>query len=614
MKRDRPSQFWDSATQCFFGSIGVAVLAFVCFWLQVNLATASFAFLILIALFSLIGSFVGSVILSIAAAACLTYFFALPTLSLRTDVPQDVLALAAFLTTSIIITGLTAKVREMAERIRSSHNALVDTIPALVWTARPDGLRDFHSQRWLEFAGISASDAAGDGWTAVFHPEDRARTVDKWRLAVATGEPFEVEARGRSASGEYRWFLVRAQPLRDERGTIVKWYGSSTDIEDRKRAAEALRESEEQWKEVFEHNPVMYFMVDANGTVLSVNGFGAAQLGYTVGELVGQSVLNVFFEEDREFVRTNLAACSDNPGQSNGWEVRKICKDGTVLWVRENAKAVRRAGNQLIVLIACEDITERKRAEDALNLTRAELARVTRVTTMGELTAAIAHEVSQPLTGLVSSGNACLRWLGGDPPNLEAARRAVERMVNDGSRAGEVISRIRAMAKKSSPRKDKVSINDTIMEVLALIGGEVQRHNISLRTDLSHDLPLVLGDRIQLQQVLLNLIVNAMEAMSGVSPLQRELSVASTRNGSGVLVTVRDSGPGLDRVSADRLFEAFYTTKAAGMGMGLAISRTIIEAHRGRLWATPNLPQGAVFQFRLPTDDERDAMISDLAS
>jgi PAS domain S-box-containing protein len=488
---------------------------------------------------------------------------------------------------------------------------------------------------------------------------------------------------------------------------------------------------EEQWREAFEHNPVMYFVVDATGTVLAVNAFGAAQLGYTVGELVGQSVLNVFLEEDHTSIRNNLGVCSQEPGQSHAWEVRKIRKDGTVLWVRENAKAVRRARNQLIVLIACEDITERRRAEDALrqsemylaeaqrlsrtgsfgwrvatgeiiwseetfrildydratkpslglvlqrthpedlaavaryldrvaregtdweferrllmpdgsvkhiravaravrdaqgklefigaimdvtasrraeeqlNRARAELAHVARVTTVGELTAAIAHEVSQPLTGLVTSGNACLRWLAGEPPNLEAAKRAVERMINDGTRAGEVISRIRAMVRNSPPRRDKLNINDTLMEVITLIRGEVQRNSISLRTELFNDLPLVPGDRVQLQQVILNLIVNAIDAMSGVDRTQRELSIASAMDEqNGVLVTVGDTGMGLDPASLDRLFEAFYTTKADGMGMGLAISRTIIEAHDGRLWATPNVPHGAIFRFTLPTGSE----------
>jgi PAS domain S-box-containing protein len=706
----------------------VVAVAVACRQLGLNLAAAGFACLILIALLAAVDSFVGLVILSLVAFACLIYFFAPTLLQFQVKDPEDVLELAAFLTASIIIAGLTAKVRRMAEAARPSPQALVDTIPALAWSALPDGSRDIHSQRWLDFTGLSAAEAAGDGWITVFHPEDRARAIIKWRQALVSGDPFEVEARGRSAGGEYRWFLVRAEPLRDEKGTIVKWYGSSTDIEDRKRATEALRESEAQWREVFEHNPVMYFMVDAAGTVLSVNAFGAAQLGYTVDELVGQSVLNVFFEEDRAFVQGNVAACTDNPGQSHGWEVRKIRRDGTVLWVRENAKAVRRPGDKLIVLIACEDITERKRAEDALRqsemylaeaqrisrtgsfgwsvasgdivwseetfrifgydratkpslelilrrthpedraalqrqldrvshegkdwgqerrllmpdglvkyvrvvaravkdeagklefvgaimdvtanrraeeelgLARAELARVTRVTTVGELTAAIAHEVNQPLTGLVTSGNACLRWLASEPPNLEAARRSVERMINDGNRAGEVISRIRAMVRKSAPRRDRLNINATLMEVIALIRGEVQRHCILLRTELSDDLPRVLGDRIQLQQVILNLIMNAIDAMSSVSEWPRELLVATTKDESNsVLVTVRDSGIGLDPASLERMFEAFYTTKPDGMGMGLAISLTIIEAHGGQLWATPNVPHGATFRLKLPT-------------
>jgi PAS domain S-box-containing protein len=591
----------------------VVARAFVCCRLGLSLPAVAFECLILVMLLSLIGGLMGWVVLSIVAVAPLIDVFA-PTLpGLRVEHPGDVSAIADFWPASIIITGLAAKLRKMAEQARPSQQALV----------------------------------------------------------------------------------------------------------------------EEQWKEAFEHNPVMYFVVDATGVVLSVNAFGAAQLGYTVSELVGQSVLNVFLEEDRASVRKNLAVCSEEPGKPHGWEVRKFRKDGTVLWVRENAKAVPRAGNQLIILIACEDITERKRAEDdlrqsemylaeaqrlsrtgsfgwrvasgeivwseetfrildydpatkpslelmlqrthpedaavvegfleraaregkdweferrllmpdgsvkhvravahavrdaqgklefvgaimdvtasrraeeQLNRARAELAHVARVTTVGELTAAIAHEVSQPLTGLVTSGNACLRWLAGEPPNLEAARRAVERMINDGTRAGEVISRIRAMVRKSPPRSDKLNINDTLMEVITLVRGEVQRNSISLRTELSNDLPLVPGDRIQLQQVILNLVVNAIDAMSTVSQRQRELLVASAMDESnGVLVTVRDSGSGLDPTSVDRLFEAFYTSKPDGMGMGLAISRTIIEAHGGRLWATPNAPHGAIFRFRLPTDGE----------
>ncbi len=631
---------------------------------------------------------------------------------------------------------------------------------------------------------------------------------------------------------------------------------ASTDAEDCSRAAQELHGSERQWREVFEHNPAMYFMVDASGIVLSVNAFGASQLGYAASELVGQSVLNLVFEEDdKEFVRRKMSLCLETPGRSNSWEVRKRRKDGTMLWIRENARAMWWSRNQLIMLIACEDIserywgalesaqlaalvsssddaivsktldgtitswnagatnilgyqademigqpitriippelhqeekqilvrlhrgeriqhcetirlakdgrrvdisltvsplfnqsgkvvgaskvardiTERKLAEQALRETaarlrtltetavdgvilidargvvlmfnpaceklfgysadtvigenvkmlmpqpyrhehdryitnyrdtrdpkiigigreviglrkdgstfpmdlsvgearqdgesifvgiirdltsrkrteaeleqaRAELVRVARVTTLGELTAAIAHEVNQPLTGLVSSGNACLRWLAGDVPNLKAARESVERMISAGSRAGEVIRRIRALVGKAPPLRDRLNINDAITEVIALIRGEIQGNRISLRTKLSTDVPLVLGDRIQLQQVILNLILNAMEAMSDVSPQPRELSVSSAKDGpNGALVSVRDSGTGLDGTVMDRLFEAFYTTKAHGMGIGLAVSRTIIQAHGGRLWAAPNVPQGAIFQFTLPADGE----------
>jgi PAS domain S-box-containing protein len=352
---------------------------------------------------------------------------------------------------------------------------VVDLIPALVWSSLPDGSVDFVNRRWLDFTGLSSEVALGWGFTAAVHPED----LEHWRAAraarFAAGEPFEDESRLRRADGEYRYFLNRTAPMRDELGKVVKWYGSSTDIEDRKRAIEELHQA------------------------------------------------------------------------------------------------------------------------------RAELARVTRVTTLGALTAAIAHEVNQPLTGLVTNGNACLRWLAGETPDLEAARRAVERMIRDGGRAAEVISRISAMITKSPPQRNLLNINDPIREVIELTRSELQRNLISLQTELSNDVPLVLGDRIQLQQVILNLIMNAIEAMSGVGQVHRELLIGSMKEGSnGVLVAVRDSGPGLDSTAFDRLFDAFYTSKPNGMGMGLAISRTIVEAHGGQLWATPNVRQGAIFEFRLP--------------
>jgi PAS domain S-box-containing protein len=515
--------------------------------------------------------------------------------------------------------------------------------------------------------------------------------------------------------------------LTSDKHLMLQMNRNADDIEGDKRTAEALRESERLWREAFEHNPLMYFMVDRTGTVRSVNTFGASQLGYGVSELVGRSLLDLVFEDDRELARTNMTACLESPGRSLSWEARKIRKDGTVLWIRQNAKAMRWSGDELVVLIAGDDITERyageleavrlaaivsssddaiisktldgtisswnagatnifgyeaseiigqpifhiippelhneerqilarlqrgeriqhyetartakdghrieisltvsplfnkagkvvgaskvarditatKRVEAELMQARTELVRVARVTTLGELTAAIAHEVNQPLTGLVNSGNACLRWLAGEPPDLEAARKSVELMVSAGRRAGEVITRIRALIAKSPPQQEPLNINDAITEVVALIDREVQRNRVSLQVDLAGDVPPILGDRIQLQQVVLNLMLNAIEAMNKVGDRRRDLSVATAKDeGNGALVTVRDSGIGLDATSVDRLFEAFYTTKAHGMGIGLAVSRTIIEAHGGRLWATPGKSQGAVFQFSLPAGGE----------
>jgi PAS domain S-box-containing protein len=392
-----------------------------------------------------------------------------------------------------------------------------------------------------------------------------------------------------------RWSLQR-----DAHGAPLAILETNNDITERRQAEEALRDSEEQWKAAFENNPTMYFMVDAGGIILSVNAFGAEQLGYTRDELVGIPVLNIFYEADREAVRKNVVNCLDQLNRSMNWEARKVRKDGTVRWVRETARAML-LKNQPVILVACEDITERKVAEEELQKTQAELAHVARITTMGELTSSIAHEVNQPLAAIVTNGNACLRWLSNDPPNVEEARQTVTRMVKDGHRASEVVARIRAFFRKTAPERVRVDINQLIQDVIAMIPGELRRNRVRVRTELADDLPRVVCDQIQLQQVLLNLVINAIEAMSaGSGP--RELLITSRRDESGnVSVAVQDSGVGFDEQNAAQLFNAFFTTKSQGLGMGLSISRTTIEAYGGRLWATRNDAGGATFQFTLPT-------------
>jgi C4-dicarboxylate-specific signal transduction histidine kinase len=246
---------------------------------------------------------------------------------------------------------------------------------------------------------------------------------------------------------------------------------------------------------------------------------------------------------------------------------------------------------------------ERERTEEALRKTQTELAHVARVATLGEMSTSIAHEINQPLTAAITSASACLRWL--EAQKLVEARLSAARAIEEGHRVSEIIGRIRALAKKAPPQKEWLDVNETVQEVIALARGEVQRNRVMLETELSEHIPNILADRIQLQQVILNLMMNAVEAMSGVEKNARELLVrSSTYESQGVLVSVQDSGPGLDPKSLEHLFDAFYTTKPQGLGMGLAISRSIVEGHGGRLWATANAPRGAVFQFVLPVGIE----------
>jgi PAS domain S-box-containing protein len=308
------------------------------------------------------------------------------------------------------------------------------------------------------------------------------------------------------------------------------------------------------------------------------------------------------------------------------YDYRIVLPDRSIKFLRSVGQAQVNPSGELEFIGTVMDITERRRAEEelrqkegSLREAQTELAHVTRVTTLGELTTSIAHEINQPLAAVVNNAGACLRWLTAQ--NLEEARRSASMVIADGHRAGEIIGRIRALAKKAPPQKDWLDLNHAISEVVALARSEVQRNRVLLQTQLSNDLPLILGDRIQLQQVILNLLINAIEAMSGVSEGPRELWVSSEKvNGisdeleedtlrvkglaeakwTHVLVAVRDSGPGLDPNRIDRLFDAFYTTKSQGMGMGLAISRSIVEAHGGRLWATVNVSKGALFQLALP--------------
>jgi signal transduction histidine kinase len=287
---------------------------------------------------------------------------------------------------------------------------------------------------------------------------------------------------------------------------------------------------------------------------------------------------------------------------------RIMTSGGAVKHVRGVARVIEQIAGRPLFIGALQDITESKLAEEALNRARSELAHVTRVTTLNALTASIAHEVNQPLSGIVSNAGATLRFLAGDAPNLEEAREAVRDIVRDGKRAGEIITRIRALTKRTATRREQLDLNETISEVLAIIGDEAKRHSVIVRTQFADTLSPVTGDRVQLQQVVLNLVMNAMEAMSSVSERPREL-VITTQNidADCVQATVEDSGIGIASDAVDKIFDSFYTTKTGGMGMGLSISRSILQSHGGRLWAVAKDAPGTMFHFTVPKYREEGA-------
>src|SRR5216684_2082234 len=480
-------------------------------------------------------------------------------------------------------------------------SSIINTIPMLAWSARPDGFCDFLNQRWLDFTGLSAEQACGSGWGTTIHPDDAKGVLDSWQMALVTGQLADVEARMRRFDGEYRWFLLRASPLRDESGKIVKWYGTNTDIDDRKRAEEALRRSEA-------------FL--AEGERLSLSGSFLWRLDSD--EITFSEQLYRTFEFDRDapvtFERIGSRVHSEDiplltdkieaarRGNSVlNYEIRLRMPNGSVKYLRTIAHGTRDRDGRPEIIGAVLDVTERRLADEALSQARSDLAHVTRVTSLGVLTASIAHEVNQPLSGIITNAGTCLRMLAADPPNVEGARETAKRTIRDGNRASELITRLRALFSKKDTIAERVDLNDATREVIALSLSELQRDRVILRCELAEDLPLVTGDRVQLQQVILNLLRNASDAMSVVEDRPRQLLIRTDRDEEDrVRLTVQDTGIGFDRQDVDRFFEAFYTTKNDGMGMGLSVSRSIIESHHGRLWAEPNDGPGATFSFSVP--------------
>ncbi|MBV8052507.1 MAG: PAS domain-containing protein [Acidobacteriaceae bacterium] len=619
--------------------------------------------------------------------------------------------------------------KQAEEALQSSkHNlaAIINTIPTTAWTTRPDGYCDFLNQVWLEYVGMTAESAQGWGWAEAIHPQDRPRLVEEWQSCLASGTPIDTEARIRRFDSSYRWFLIRANPLRDGAGNVVKWYGTCIDIDDRKRVEEALHARELDARSLLDNMPGFLGRHSPDGTPEIVNQPFLQYFGKTVEEIRKwrtsdlvhpddlANTIEVFgngiargrawalefrlrrfdgvyrwfqarwvpvrdFEgrllhwnalttdiDDRKkaeaqveqaYLRlaeaqrlsktgsfvTDLLADDHNwseeafrifefdpaakvrvqmirdcihrddlpsfdaviarsmTGTDVDFVFRIVTSRGAVKHVRGMARVMTQLGSHPLFIGAFQDVTESKNAEEALNKARSELAEVARVTTLNALTASIAHEVNQPLSGIITNASTCLRMLSVDPPNVDGARETARRTLRDGNRASDVISRLRALFSKKEFALEQVDLNEATREVIALSLSDLQRNRVILRSELADDLPPVTGDRVQLQEVILNLLRNASDAMSTVDDHPREILVRTEHHEADqVRLSVKDVGVGFTPESAAKLFQAFYTTKTDGMGIGLHVSHSIIEGHHGHLWATANDGPGATFSFAIP--------------
>jgi PAS domain S-box-containing protein len=486
------------------------------------------------------------------------------------------------------------------EALRASElnfRLMVHCIPGFLVTSTAAGEVEVVNQTLLNYTGKPIEELKN--WAVVVYPGDLPAVQSLWSRSVATGVPFEADVRVRRADGIYRWFHCRGLPLRDNDGGIVRWYTLLTDIEDRINAENALRTSERELSLIIQTIPALVWSAAPEGEFIYVNRRVQEYTGTTLDTLNRDEWTSLLHPDD---VETLLRAWTHSvvTGQQHEVQYRLRRWDGTYRWVQVLGEPLRDGEGRLTrwygLLI---DIDDRKRMEEDLRATQSRLSRATQTATVGELAASIAHEINQPLAAVVTNGHACLRWLTAETPSLPKAREAAERIVRDGKEAGEVVRRIRALFRRAALEKTALDLNDVVGEVLRLLGAETTKRRVTVETDLEPELPAVVADRVQLQQLVLNLLINGLDAMDEVSDRPRKLSIRSGQHCEDTaLVEIRDSGVGLK--DTEKIFDAFFTTKENGMGMGLTICRSIVEAHDGRLWAAPAEDHGTIFRFTLP--------------
>jgi PAS domain S-box-containing protein len=497
--------------------------------------------------------------------------------------------------------------RETKSALAASEENLrliINSLPVLVWSARPDGSADFVNQNWLDYAGLPAAEILEWGFLDLYHPDDIPEMVEIWKRDLEHSDHTRLKGRIRGADGTYRWFYFAGRKLIDANG-VVRWFGVNIDIENLQCAEDALRESEAALRES-EHKlsliintiPAMAWSCTPDGRLEYWNQNLIDFVGLPFEEIVGFGFYRMFHPDDVERMRDSWeeVVTTKKPKPVDA-RIRRF--DGQYRWFNlRQSPLLDTNGNVVRWYGIVVDIEDRKRAEDSLRQSQSQLAHVTRVTTIGELAVSIAHEINQPLMAIVTNAGTCLRWLQEGHTDLEQARLAAGRIVHDGHRAGEIVTSIRSMAQKTPAQIQRTDFSLALRDVLDLLHGELRSRGLGVIAELKAEPIEVLGDRTQLQQVLVNLIMNAAEATSQRPEADITISCNVGQMGD-VEVSVSDFGNGIPTDELDRIFEPFYTTKSDGIGMGLSICRSIVEAHGGRIWATANDSCGSTFTFTL---------------
>ncbi|HUN84481.1 MAG TPA: PAS domain-containing protein [Terracidiphilus sp.] len=493
------------------------------------------------------------------------------------------------------------KAEEALQASERDLSLMINAIPAMIHTARADGYLDYFNEPWLEYLGTTLDNVTGWKWTALVHPEDVDGIVAKWRACLATGEIFEHETRVRRADGEYRWMFHRKVPLRDKHGNIVRWYGTSLDVDDRKRAEAQVEQAYLRLAEAQRLSKTGSFITDllADDHNWSEEAFRIFEFDPAAKVTVGL-IRDAIHPEDLPTFDAVIARGMTGTDVDFGFRI--VTPRGTVKHLRGMARVMAQSGGRPMFIGALQDVTENKLAEEALDRARSELAHAARITTLNALTASIAHEINQPLASLVTNASISSRRLNADPPNVDGARETLQRTIRDANRVSDVITRLRTLFSKKEFTLEPLDLNEATQEAIALSLSDLKRNHVILRPELAENLPPAIGDRVQLQQVILNLLRNASDAMNTVNDRPRELLIKTARDEDDrVRLSVIDAGVGFSPEAATKLFQAFYTTKRDGMGIGLSLSYSIIHAHHGRLWAQPNDGPGATFSFSIPS-------------